>query len=244
MSDVPQDTSGVTGHDDVGRHVLVTAAPAPITEYSPMVTPGPLEGLIQQARRHVAILPESSSDVVRFLHALAPNMEPTVDLEACLPAAVRDRSPTISRVAVGMSGASVYRVDAGGDACVLRLAGTMIDPAAWRRQLAIEHRAADAGLAPRIIHVDEARRAVVSAFVVDRSFPLLLRNPETHEAALDLLARTFRRLHALSIPSDTTEHNSGPLFMYKPGRPETGHVACEKNRKNLTETWRDARTSD
>lgn len=135
-----------------------------------------------------------------------------MDLAACLPAALRDRSPTITRVAAGMSGAGVYRVDAGDDACVLRLAGAMIDPAAWRRQLAIERRAADAGLAPRVIHVDEARRAVVSAFVVDRSFPALLRNPETHEAALDLLARTFRRLHALPIPEGATARDPRELL--------------------------------
>src|SRR5689334_2207278 len=97
-------------------------------------------------------------------------MEPTVDLEACLPAALRERAPTITKIAAGMSGAGVYRVDAGGDAHVLRLAGEAIDPAAWRRQLAIEQLAAGAGVAPRVVHVDEGRRAVVSVFVVDRSF--------------------------------------------------------------------------
>lgn len=131
-------------------------------------------------------------------------MEPATDLEACLPAALREASPTITRVAAGMSGAGVYRVDAGGIAHVLRLAGAAIDPAAWRRQLAIERLAADAGLAPRVLHVDEARRAVVSAFIVDRSFPALLGQPATREAALDLLARTFRRLHALPIPDGAT----------------------------------------
>jgi hypothetical protein len=45
-----------------------------------------------------------------------------MDLEACLPAALRERSPTITRIAAGMSGAAVYRVDTGGDAHVLRLA--------------------------------------------------------------------------------------------------------------------------
>jgi aminoglycoside phosphotransferase len=139
-------------------------------------------------------------------------MEPTVDLEACLPAALRERSPTITKIAAGMSGAGVYRVDAGGDAYVLRLAGTAIDPSAWRRQLAIERRAADAGLAPRVIHVDEARRAVVSVFVVDRSFPALLGNLATREAALDLLAHTFRRLHALPIPADATARDPRGLL--------------------------------
>lgn len=135
-----------------------------------------------------------------------------MDLEACLPAALRERSPTLTKIAAGMSGAGVYRVDAGGDAYVLRLAGAAIDPAPWRRQLAIERLAADAGLAPRVVHVDEARRAVVSAFVVDRSFPALLGNPATHSAAIDLLARTFRRLHALPIPADATARDPRELL--------------------------------
>ena len=135
-----------------------------------------------------------------------------MDLEACLPVALRERSPTLTKIAAGMSGAGVYRVHAGGDAYVLRLAGAAIDPTAWRRQLAIERRAADAGLAPRVLHVDEARHAVVSAFVVDRSFPALLGNPATHEAALDLLARTFRRLHALPIPEGATARDPRDLL--------------------------------
>ena len=139
-------------------------------------------------------------------------MEPTVDLGACLPAALRERSPTLTKIAAGMSGAGVYRVDAGGDAYVLRLAGAAIDPTAWRRQLAIERRAAGAGLAPRVLHVDEARRAVVSAFAVDRSFPALLGHPVTRDAALDLLARTFRRLHALPIPEGATARDPRDLL--------------------------------
>ena len=41
----------------------------------------------------------------------------------------------------------------------------------------------------------------MSEFVVDRSFSMFFRNPATHEAALQLLADTFRRLHALPIPA-------------------------------------------
>jgi hypothetical protein len=62
--------------------------------------------------------------------------------------------------------------------------------------------AADAGLAPRIVHVDEPGRAVLTAFVVDRSFPAFYRDPGTHEAALRQLGRTVRRIHALPIPAD------------------------------------------
>ena len=74
--------------------------------------------------------------------------------------------------------------------------------AEWRRTLQIRQLAADAGLAPRIVHVDEARRAIMSAFVVDRSFPAFYWNPSTHETALAQLGRTLRRVHELPLPSD------------------------------------------
>lgn len=135
-----------------------------------------------------------------------------MDLEACLPAALRERAPTITRIAAGMSGAGVYRVEAGGEAYVLRLAGSMIDAAAWARQLGIERLAAEAGVAPRVVHVDEERRAVVSAFVENRSFPALLGNPATRDGAIELLARTFRRLHALPLPEGATARGAGELI--------------------------------
>jgi hypothetical protein len=49
--------------------------------------------------------------------------------------------------------------------------------------------------------MDEARRAVVSAFVADRSFPAFYRDPRTHEAALAQLGRTVRRVHQLPLPA-------------------------------------------
>jgi aminoglycoside phosphotransferase (APT) family kinase protein len=48
--------------------------------------------------------------------------------------------------------------------------------------------------------VDEARRAVVSAFVVDRSFPALYGDPRTRQVALEQLGRMLRRVHDLPLP--------------------------------------------
>jgi thiamine kinase-like enzyme len=101
-----------------------------------------------------------------------------------------------------MSGASVYRVEAAGQSFVLKVASEAENDAEWRRALHIQRLAADAGLAPRIVHVDEARRAVLTAFVVDRSFVAFYGNPRTHEAALTQLGRTVRRIHALPLPAD------------------------------------------
>jgi aminoglycoside phosphotransferase (APT) family kinase protein len=125
-----------------------------------------------------------------------------VSPDACLPADLRRGATTITRVAAGLSGAGVYRVEAAGEAFVLKISDEGEPLAGWRRALHIQQLAAGAGLAPRVIHVDEARRAVVSAFVVDRSFAALYGDPRSREAALAQLGRTVRRVHELPLPAE------------------------------------------
>jgi aminoglycoside phosphotransferase (APT) family kinase protein len=121
--------------------------------------------------------------------------------EDCLPVDLRGPATTITPVAAGLSGAGVYRVEHDGRAFVLKVAGEGEDAGDWRTALEIQRLAADAGVAPRIVHVDEARRAVVTVFVADRSFPALYLDPGTRAAALTLLGRTVRRIHALPLPA-------------------------------------------
>ena len=136
-----------------------------------------------------------------------------MSLEACLPADLRGPTTTIARVSAGLSGAGVYRVEAGGQAFVLKVAHEGKPIADWRRTLHIQKLAAKAGLAPPIIHVDEARRAVVSAFVVDRSFPALYGDPRTREAAVALLGRTLRRVHELPLPPEAASKDPREFIM-------------------------------
>jgi aminoglycoside phosphotransferase (APT) family kinase protein len=137
------------------------------------------------------------------------NPEPTMDLEACLPAALRGPTTTITRIAAGLSGAGVYRVEAAGQPFVLKIAA---DEPRWRGVLHVQRLAADAGLAPAIVHVDEARRAVLSAFVADRSFPMRYGDPRTRDAAIALLGRTLRRVHDLPRSPDIETRDSGALL--------------------------------
>ncbi len=117
-------------------------------------------------------------------------------LEDCLPPSLRGPATTITKIAGGLSGAGVYRVEAGGQAYVLKISGD--DPLAdWRRKVAVLQRAAGAGVAAPVIHVDEERRAVVSAFATDRSIAALLGNPQTRDDAIALLGHTLRRVHDL-----------------------------------------------
>lgn len=125
-----------------------------------------------------------------------------MNVEACLPADLRGPTTQITKVSAGLSGAGVYRVEAAGQAFVLKISPEGEDAADWRRKLRIQRLAADAGLAPRIVHVDEERCAILTAFVADRSFPAFYGDPRTREAAVELLGRTVRRLHDLPLPAD------------------------------------------
>ena len=138
----------------------------------------------------------------------------SVSPEDCLPAELRGAATTIARVSAGLSGAGVYRVDANGSAFVLKIAseGTRADE--WRRRLEVQRSAADAGLAPRIVHVDEARHAVVSEFVTDHGFLAQLRDPRTREEAIAQIGQTLRRVHALPLPSDL-ERSSARDFLLR-----------------------------
>jgi thiamine kinase-like enzyme len=126
--------------------------------------------------------------------------ESIMNLEACLPVEIRGSVTTITPVAAGLSGAGVYRVEAAGQVFVLKISREGEPLARWPYKLYIQQLAADAGLAPRIVHVDETRRAILSDFIVDQSFPALYWNPRTHETALAKLGRTLRRVHELPLP--------------------------------------------
>ena len=122
-----------------------------------------------------------------------------MSLEECLPASLRGGETTITRVAAGLSGAGVYRVEAAGRTFVLKVAAATEPMDEWRRRAGIQERAAQAGLAPAIVHIDETRRALVSAFVVDRSLPMLFGNPATRARAVGELGGMLRRVHDLPL---------------------------------------------
>ncbi len=108
----------------------------------------------------------------------------------------------MTSISDGLSGAGVYRVDTARGAFVLKVAPDTVALARWRRPLAIWQRAAAAGLTPALVHVDEARRAVVTPYVVDRSFAVLYRDPLSHERCLAEIGQTLRRVHTLPLPSE------------------------------------------
>ncbi|MGE0871099.1 MAG: phosphotransferase [Kofleriaceae bacterium] len=124
-------------------------------------------------------------------------------LEHCLPENLRGPSATITPIAAGMSGAGVYRIDAGDQAWVLKISRADEPLDTWQNRLQIRQRAAEAGVTPRVVHADEARRAIVTAFVADRSFPEFYGDPRTREAAVAQLGRMIRSVHGIAAPERT-----------------------------------------
>jgi hypothetical protein len=144
-------------------------------------------------------------------------------LEACLPPEFRGPDTVITAIAAGLSGAGVHRVECRDRTFVLKVAGDAEGDAEWRSATAVQRLAADAGLSPRVVHVDEARRSVLTDFVADRSFAAWYRDPRTHEAALACLGRAVRGIHALPLPADAPRRDpreflaqlwGGPLADY------------------------------
>ena len=121
-------------------------------------------------------------------------------LEDCLPAELRGPNTTIARVSAGMSGAGVYRVDVQGRLFVLKVSPEGEASGAWVARMQLLRVAADAGVAPNVVHWDESNRSVLSDFVTDRSFAALFTEPRTRDHALALLGKLLRRLHELSPP--------------------------------------------
>jgi len=135
------------------------------------------------------------------------------DLEACLPAALRGPTTTIAKIAAGLSGAGVYRVDANGRSYVLKIAGPRDAVDGWRARTAMLRAAADAGVAPAVVHVDDQRRAVVTELVVDRSFVARLAQPSTRDAAIGELGAALRRVHALPLPDGAVASRDPRAFL-------------------------------
>jgi aminoglycoside phosphotransferase (APT) family kinase protein len=131
-------------------------------------------------------------------------MDDPADWQLALPIAMRGPATTVTRIGAGMSGAAVYRVDVGDQAYVLKLTSADEPIAPWQRRLEVQRAAAAAGMAPAVIHVDETHRAVLSALVVDRSWPAQFGHPATRPEAIRLLGQMLGQRHLLPTPPGMT----------------------------------------
>ncbi len=113
-----------------------------------------------------------------------------------LPTAALGEVRAVRRISTGQSGAGVYAVDSDRGAWVLRISAEP-EAARWALQLRLLRQVAGAGLAPAIVHVDEAARAVVQVRIVGGPLTAALADPAQRRPALVGVVDQLRALHAL-----------------------------------------------
>src|SRR5262245_52789131 len=107
-----------------------------------------------------------------------------LDRPTLLPLLPEDRVglvESIEPITMGLSGAGVYAVTTSRGAYVLRVQGPQVDVSYFAQHLLVLRRAADAGVAPAVVHVDEGARAVVSVRVSGVPMAVALADPARRE---------------------------------------------------------------
>lgn len=99
-------------------------------------------------------------------------------------------------MSLGLSGVAVYAVNTTRGYFVLRVS-SRADPSQWQQQLTVLRRAADRGIAPTIVHVDEDARAIVSVCVPGVPLPAALVEPVQRGLALASVVAQLRTLHGI-----------------------------------------------
>jgi len=128
---------------------------------------------------------------------MAPVAPAYASLLPLLPEALVGAALRIEPIRAGLSGAGVYAVSTARGAYVLRVQAREHNEAYFAQQLRVLRRAADAGIAPAIAHVDEAARAIVSARVPGRPMAEALADPARRGLVLGSIVDQLRVLHAL-----------------------------------------------
>jgi Ser/Thr protein kinase RdoA (MazF antagonist) len=129
-----------------------------------------------------------------------------MDHEPLLRFLPEDRVGTVQAIepiVMGLSGAGVYGVTASRGAFILRLQGSRMasipgaDESFWTQHLLVLRRAADAGVAPPLLHVDEAARATVSQRISGMPLAAALGDPVQRQRVLASAVAQLRTLHGL-----------------------------------------------
>jgi aminoglycoside phosphotransferase (APT) family kinase protein len=114
-----------------------------------------------------------------------------------LPEDVVGHVERIEPITLGLSGAGVHAVATSRGAYVLRVQARELDEGAFAQQLRVLRRASDAGVAPAIVHVDEASRAIVSVRVQGMPVAVALGDPAVRSRVIASVLDRLRVLHAL-----------------------------------------------
>ena len=114
-----------------------------------------------------------------------------------LPEPIVGTVVSVTPVRMGLSGAAVYAVTGARGDYILRVQGERDDERFWTQQLLVLRRAAEHGIAPPIVHVDETARAVISRRVAGVPLPAALADPTQCGVAIAGVVTQLRTLHAV-----------------------------------------------
>lgn len=119
------------------------------------------------------------------------------EIARLLPESIVGTTVSIEPIVTGQSGARLFGVRTTRGELVLRIAPEREAGEHWDNQLRIQKRAAACGVAPRIVHIDEAARATVSVRIAGLSLVSALADPHVRIAVAASMAAQVRTLHAL-----------------------------------------------
>ncbi|HET9929845.1 MAG TPA: phosphotransferase [Polyangiaceae bacterium] len=125
---------------------------------------------------------------------LSPELSPLLRF---LPVEHVGTTERIEPIRAGLSGAGVYAVTTSQGSFVLRVQDRNLDENYFAQQLRVLRRAEQAGVAPRIAHVDEAARAIVSARISGKPLGAALADPAQRNSVLASAVEHLRALHSL-----------------------------------------------
>jgi aminoglycoside phosphotransferase (APT) family kinase protein len=103
----------------------------------------------------------------------------------------------IAPIRMGLSGAGVYAITSARGEYVLRVQGDGAPDDFWAQHIRILRRAAERGVAPPIVHIDEDARAVLSIRVAGVPLPTALGDPAQRERAIADVVGQLRSLHEI-----------------------------------------------
>jgi aminoglycoside phosphotransferase (APT) family kinase protein len=147
------------------------------------------------------------------------------DVRGLLPASIVGAVESVAPIRLGLSGAGVWAVVAARGRYVLRVPDAAVSERDRADQLLVLRRAAEAGVAPAIVHVDETARAVLSTEVPGAPLHVALADPAQRTPALTSVVEQLRALHdlgAAGVPARDAvmfAHGIWELQRARPGFP-------------------------
>jgi aminoglycoside phosphotransferase (APT) family kinase protein len=104
---------------------------------------------------------------------------------------------SVQAISMGLSGSGVYAVTSSRGELILRVQSERRGASEWAQQIRVWRRAAERGVAPELLHVDEGARAVVCVRVAGVPLVAALGDPAQRGAVIAGVVAQLRALHGL-----------------------------------------------